>query len=43
MEFTGREYMVRGRGYARSADDLETLSLAVSARACRSACAMWAA
>src|SRR4029077_7897838 len=31
VEFTGREYMVRGRGYARSADDLESLSLAVSA------------
>ncbi len=31
MEFTGREYMVRGRGYARSPADLESLSLAVSA------------
>ena len=31
VEFTGREYMVRGRGYARSPDDLESLSLAVSA------------
>src|SRR6476659_7454155 len=31
VEFTGREYMVRGRGYAKSAEDLESLSLAVSA------------
>jgi Cu(I)/Ag(I) efflux system membrane protein CusA/SilA len=31
VEFTGREYMVRGRGYARSPADLESLSLAVSA------------
>jgi Cu(I)/Ag(I) efflux system membrane protein CusA/SilA len=30
VEFTGREYMVRGRGYARSPSDLESLSLAVS-------------
>src|SRR5205814_228500 len=30
VEFTGREYMVRGRGYARSTGDLESLSLAVS-------------
>ena len=30
VEFTGREYMVRGRGYARSPADLESLSLAVS-------------
>jgi Cu(I)/Ag(I) efflux system membrane protein CusA/SilA len=30
VEFTGREYMVRGRGYARSPGDLESLSLAVS-------------
>jgi Cu(I)/Ag(I) efflux system membrane protein CusA/SilA len=31
VEFTGREYMVRGRGYARSTGDLESLPLAVSA------------
>jgi Cu(I)/Ag(I) efflux system membrane protein CusA/SilA len=27
VEFTGREYMVRGRGYFRSAADIETVSL----------------
>jgi Cu(I)/Ag(I) efflux system membrane protein CusA/SilA len=31
VEFTGREYMVRGRGYARSQADLENVSLGVSA------------
>ncbi len=31
VEFTGREYMVRGRGYAESTGDLEQLSLGVSA------------
>jgi len=31
VEFTGREYMVRGRGYAQSTADLESLPLAVSA------------
>jgi Cu(I)/Ag(I) efflux system membrane protein CusA/SilA len=31
VEFTGREYMVRGRGYARSASDLEQVSLGVTA------------
>jgi Cu(I)/Ag(I) efflux system membrane protein CusA/SilA len=30
VEFTGREYMVRGRGYARSIADLENLSLGAS-------------
>ena len=30
VEFTGREYMVRGRGYARSTADIENISLAVS-------------
>ena len=30
VEFTGREYMVRGRGYARSTGDLEQLSLLTS-------------
>jgi Cu(I)/Ag(I) efflux system membrane protein CusA/SilA len=30
VEFTGREYMVRGRGYARSTADLENIALAVS-------------
>jgi len=30
VEFTGREYMVRGRGYAKSTADLENISLAVS-------------
>jgi Cu(I)/Ag(I) efflux system membrane protein CusA/SilA len=30
VEFTDREYMVRGRGYARSTADLENISLAVS-------------
>ncbi len=31
VEFTGREYMVRGRGYARSAADLENVALGASA------------
>ncbi len=31
VEFTGREYMVRGRGYARSVSDLERVSLGVTA------------
>ena len=31
VEFTGREYMVRGRGYARSTHDLESISLGASA------------
>jgi copper/silver efflux system protein len=31
VEFTGREYMVRGRGYARAPADLEAISLGVSA------------
>jgi len=31
VEFTGREYMVRGRGYAQSTADLESLPLTVSA------------
>ena len=31
VEFTGREYMVRGRGYARSVSDLEQVSLGVTA------------
>ncbi|HZP60719.1 MAG TPA: efflux RND transporter permease subunit, partial [Opitutaceae bacterium] len=30
VEFTGREYMVRGRGYARSTADLENIALAAS-------------
>src|SRR5690349_10883125 len=30
VEFTGREYMVRGRGYARSTADLENISLGAS-------------
>ncbi|HLK63779.1 MAG TPA: CusA/CzcA family heavy metal efflux RND transporter [Bryobacteraceae bacterium] len=30
VEFTGREYMVRGRGYARSTADLESISLGAS-------------
>src|SRR6266542_3164667 len=30
VEFTGREYMVRGRGYARGAEDLEKIVLATS-------------
>jgi len=30
VEFTGREYMVRGRGYAHSAADLEGISLGAS-------------
>jgi Cu(I)/Ag(I) efflux system membrane protein CusA/SilA len=30
VEFTGREYMVRGRGYARSTADLENVALAAS-------------
>jgi Cu(I)/Ag(I) efflux system membrane protein CusA/SilA len=32
LEFGGREYMVRGRGYAKSADDLAGIVLATSAR-----------
>src|SRR5512147_1380856 len=31
VEFTGREYMVRGRGYAHSTEDLANVSLGVSA------------
>ena len=31
VEFTGREYMVRGRGYARSTGDLESIALGASA------------
>jgi len=31
VEFTGREYMVRGRGYAHSARDLERVSVGVTA------------
>jgi Cu(I)/Ag(I) efflux system membrane protein CusA/SilA len=31
VEFTGREYMVRGRGYARSTDDLAKIVLATNA------------
>jgi Cu(I)/Ag(I) efflux system membrane protein CusA/SilA len=31
VEFSGREYMVRGRGYARSQADLEAISLGASA------------
>jgi len=31
VELTGREYMVRGRGYARSTDDLGNIALAASA------------
>jgi Cu(I)/Ag(I) efflux system membrane protein CusA/SilA len=30
VEFSGREYMVRGRGYARSTADLESISLGAS-------------
>ena len=30
VEFTGREYMVRGRGYAKSTQDLEKIALAAS-------------
>ena len=30
VEFTGREYMVRGRGYARSTEDLANISLGAS-------------
>jgi len=30
VEFTGREYMVRGRGYAKSIADLENISLGAS-------------
>ena len=30
VEFTGREYMVRGRGYARSTADLENIALGAS-------------
>lgn len=32
LEFAGREYMVRGRGYIRSIADIEQVSLGVSAR-----------
>lgn len=32
LEFAGREYMVRGRGYFRSIADIEQVSLGVSAR-----------
>jgi len=30
VEFTGREYMVRGRGYARTVEDLESVVLGVN-------------
>ena len=30
VEFTGREYMVRGRGYAKSTEDIEKIVLATS-------------
>ena len=42
VEFTGREYMVRGRGYARSTDDLEHRAGARAPTACPSWCATWA-
>jgi Cu(I)/Ag(I) efflux system membrane protein CusA/SilA len=32
VEFSGREYMVRGRGYARSLADLEQIGIGVDAR-----------
>ena len=32
LEFAGREYMVRGRGYLRSADDITKISLGADAR-----------
>ena len=32
LEFSGREYMVRGRGYLKSVDDIEQVSLGADAR-----------
>src|SRR3989441_1335017 len=32
LEFSGREYMVRGRGYLKSLDDIENVSLGADAR-----------
>jgi Cu(I)/Ag(I) efflux system membrane protein CusA/SilA len=32
LEFSGREYMVRGRGYLRSIDDIQKVSLGADAR-----------
>src|SRR6185503_6325929 len=32
LEFSGKEYMVRGRGYVRSREDLETVVLKTDAR-----------
>src|SRR5206468_11609122 len=32
LEFSGREYMVRGRGYLTSLDDIERVSLGADAR-----------
>ncbi len=32
LEFSGREYMVRGRGYLRSLDDIQRISLGADAR-----------
>ena len=32
LEFSGREYMVRGRGYLKSVDDIQKISLGVDAR-----------
>src|SRR6266850_2372624 len=32
LEFSGREYMVRGRGYLKSLDDIENVSLGVDPR-----------
>ena len=44
VEFTGAEYMVRGRGYAKSAADIEQDRARDQSRpACPSACATWAA
>jgi len=39
IEFGGTEYMVRGRGYARSIEDFEEIVVSPSARARRSASA----
>ena len=43
LEFAGREYMVRGRGYLTSVADIEQVSLGADRAARRSASATWRA
>ena len=41
LEFSGSEYMVRGRGYVRGTEDLEKIVLKPTSRARRCCCATW--